>query len=86
MNRHELKTHRVFYKACVDGRKTFEIRRNDRNFYVGDELLLREIDGSGEYTGWSCLFRITYILNRREKIGRAGLAPGYCLLSIEKVK
>lgn len=32
-----------YFRAQAKGRK-FEIRRNDRNFNVGDELWLREYD------------------------------------------
>lgn len=43
---HELKTVQPFFDDVVKGRKTFEVRRNDRDFRVGDMLLLREWDPS----------------------------------------
>jgi Domain of unknown function (DUF3850) len=40
--KHTLKTWPEFFGPINDGTKTFEIRANDRNFQVGDELRLRE--------------------------------------------
>lgn len=40
--KHELKTLTQFFPFVKSGAKTFEIRLNDRNFQVGDTLLLRE--------------------------------------------
>lgn len=41
---HELKTWSPFFEAIANEEKTFEVRRNDRDFQVGDILLLREWD------------------------------------------
>lgn len=42
--RHELKCWPEFFQPVWDGRKKFDYRRNDRNYQVADELLLREWD------------------------------------------
>lgn len=42
--RHELKTWPEFYRSTQDNKKLFELRLDDRNFKVGDELHLREFD------------------------------------------
>jgi hypothetical protein len=63
MKTHELKTWPVFYKDIVNGTKTFEVRQNDRDFQLGDLLLLREYDPDAEqYTGAKTERVITYIL------------------------
>ena len=41
---HELKTWPQFFDSIVDGTKTFELRKDDRGFEVGDAVLLRECD------------------------------------------
>ena len=45
---HELKTDSPVFQATKTGLKTYEIRRNDRNFQVGDDLFLRETIYTGE--------------------------------------
>jgi len=45
---HELKTDSAVFQAVHEGKKTFEIRKNDRNFKVGDELWLKETVYTGE--------------------------------------
>lgn len=37
---HEIKIVSPFYEAVRDGTKTFEIRKNDRNYEAGDEVVL----------------------------------------------
>lgn len=39
---HELKVNTEYYHRLANGTKTFEIRKNDRDYQVGDTLLLRE--------------------------------------------
>ena len=59
---HELKICTDHFKAVVSGKKSFEVRKNDRFFHEGDLLALNEFDGQC-YTGNSCLVYIDYILN-----------------------
>lgn len=61
---HELKTWPEYYQAVAKGEKNFEIRKNDRNFKVGDTLILKEYDPFRQcYTGASIRMEVTYILS-----------------------
>ena len=62
---HELKTLPECFEAVVSGKKTFEIRKNDRPFRKGDLLALNEFDGQC-WTGNSCLVFVDYILDNPE--------------------
>lgn len=76
---HELKTWSVYWSAINCGAKTAEVRFNDRDYEVGDKLILREWSPSRqEYTGRTCRRYITHIM-----YGRIfGLEDGYVLLSL----
>ena len=83
---HELKTDPEVFDAVVDGRKKFEIRKDDRCFLVGDKLLLRRTKFTGLemtlgkpliYTGESMHFPINYILRGPVY----GLEKGWVIMS-----
>lgn len=79
---HVLKSHPVHFGPVLDGSKRAEIRRNDRNFAVGDRLELHEWEFvTGMYTGRSTECRITHI----DHGGAIGLEPGFVVLSIVRV-
>ena len=70
---HELKTWPEFYQAIVDGRKTFEVRKNDRGFAEGDTLYLREFDPhTALYTGREGRWNVPYLLDLED--GRVVMA------------
>ena len=75
---HELKCWpRPFHKMLL-GEKTFEFRKNDRNYQTGDTLHLREFDPSTEkYSGEELWVRVTYILFG----GVYGLPRDYVVMS-----
>ena len=72
---HDLKTWPRHFQAIWDGRKSFEMRRNDRGYKVGDTLILREwepslmygVDGGGEYKGRYVTAIVTYLLDQDEE-------------------
>lgn len=60
---HELKTWKPIFQDMKNGNKAFDIRKNDRNFQVGDELILNEWDSDKEeYTGDHIHALVTWIL------------------------
>ena len=79
---HELKTESGPYDAIAAGTKTFEFRRNDRDYRVGDVLQLRRYDAETEsYCPGAFLYRgVSYIVH-----GPAfGIPDGYCVMSITR--
>jgi hypothetical protein len=78
MKVHELKCWPPYLREIQGGEKTFEFRKNDRGFQVGDLLLLKEwIPETNEYTGTECFVKVTYGLFQG-----FGLPDGYCILQI----
>jgi ASC-1-like (ASCH) protein len=60
--KHQLKIHPEYFQAICEGEKTFEIRRNDRDYQVGDELFLNEFDPEKQkYTGRREKVIVSYI-------------------------
>lgn len=77
---HGLKIRPKYFDAVRSGEKTFELRRNDRDFRVGDYLALNEWDGES-YTGRTELVKVTYMLTPNDIMTCQG---GYVVMSIEK--
>ena len=69
-----------YFQAVKSHKKTFELRRDDSDYQVGDILKLREWDGE-EYTGKVLFCQISYILRDCPKYG---LKPGFCILAIQE--
>lgn len=82
---HDLKCWPEFYLPVEGERKAFEVRKNDRDFRVGDLLLLREWSPAMEaYTGDCCVREVGYVLEGRDAGGAGGIEPGYCVMSLER--
>ena len=90
MKLHELK---ILHKYLLDvdlGNKTFELRKNDRDYQVGDLIRfidIREDDSTAKNQiepniDENTLYRITYVLKDVEKYG---LDRDYCILAIKKL-
>lgn len=74
---HELKILPEYFNEVQSHNKQFELRKDDRDYRVGDWILLKEFE-NGSYTGRECgCFGITYILRNCPEYG---LADGYCIL------
>ncbi|RJO61076.1 MAG: DUF3850 domain-containing protein [Dehalococcoidia bacterium] len=86
---HHLKTDHDMFRAVIAGKKTCEIRFDDRGFKVGDTLILKETLYTGEemkgsesmpliYTGYEHMTKIKHILRGPVY----GLMEGWVILSI----
>lgn len=77
---HRLKTWPEYFEAILSGRKTFEVRKDDRDFAVGDVLSLLEWRPDLEcHTGRGCDVQVTYKMTG----GQFGLEYGSCVLGIK---
>ena len=88
---HKLKTWPIPFQLVKDGIKNYEVRKNDRFFKKGDELLLEEFTPKDywdpeepmqdEYTGEILHRKVTHVLRGNQ----FGIKKGYVILSIEKI-
>lgn len=78
---HELKILPEYWHAVYKGEKRFEIRKNDRDYKVGDTLILRSWE-NGQYTGHQTSVKVLYILYGTKETEKFGLKDGYCIMSI----
>ena len=79
---HELKTWPSAFEAILRGDKTHEWRKNDRDYQVGDQLLLEEynpapFEHAGGYTERQVKVEVTYITEN------FGVPNGWCAMSIK---
>jgi hypothetical protein len=86
MRHHKLKTLPTYFERVQLGQKTFEIRKNDRDFQVGDILELEYYNPDEpicvgyNYINLSIIkAEVKYILNG----GKFGLDAEYCIMAIE---
>ena len=62
MKIHELKIWPIYFEAVSNGSKTFEVRKNDRNYLEGDRVILREWNPDTEkFTMRQMSFKIGYV-------------------------
>ena len=66
---HKLKLWPEYFAAVADGTKSFEIRKNDRDYQVGDMLLLQEFIPDQGFTGRVLDKKITYITDFAQQDG-----------------
>jgi hypothetical protein len=83
---HHLKIWPMYFEAVLDGRKPFELRKDDREFKVGEFLCLWEFElgdqGDGEYSDRAILAAVPYIL---EGAPGFGLSDGFVIMTIKVV-
>ncbi|MCQ2549900.1 MAG: DUF3850 domain-containing protein [Lachnospiraceae bacterium] len=75
---HQLKTKEKYFTELIGRTKTFEVRKNDRNFSKGDFVGLNEVDNEGVETGRWMLQKIIYILDNPEYC-----KEGYVILGLK---
>jgi ParB family chromosome partitioning protein len=73
---HDVKLGTTFFDDVKTGRKTFELRKNDRGYKEGDTIVLHEYK-DGTTTGRTITKKIVYILE-----DFTGLEDGYCILGL----
>jgi hypothetical protein len=74
---HHLKLHPKYFAEVIAGRKPFEIRFDDRNYRVGDTVVLMEYSVENGATGRQHSRLITYLLDDFD-----GLIPGYVAFTL----
>lgn len=77
---HDVKLGITFFDDVKTGRKTFELRKNDRGYKEGDIIVMHEYK-DGTTTGRTIEKKIVYMLE-----GFTGLEDGYCILGLGEVK
>ncbi len=86
---HKVKSWVHLYQAFIRGEKTHDMRVMDRNYQVGDFLILQEYDKQCErYTGRESKALITYITSDEHvacAFSPTALMTGYAILSIRKL-
>lgn len=74
---HDLKLAPQYYGFVCAGLKNFEIRKNDRDYRVGDTVTFYEWDPYNGYSGAKTRkVTICYVL---KDVPEYGLADGYCI-------
>lgn len=92
MTVHRLKLLPEYYDAVANGIKTFEIRKYDRDYKVGDTLHLYEFDpevlpseiAKENARLRNCDVAVTYILPHEDFPD--GIPEDYCVMGIRKVQ
>lgn len=88
-NTHRVKSWCHLFAAFNAGVKTHDLRVMDRNYQVGDTIILCEYDKQCErYTGREAVGEITYITSPEHvacAFSPSALKDGYAILSIRKV-
>ncbi|PSR26708.1 MAG: RNA-binding protein [Sulfobacillus benefaciens] len=87
---HHLKTWPHLFAAIAESdpllRKTVEIRKDDRNFQVGDILVLEEYDVVNGYTGRSIQRMVTHCLREEPWVPHGFVALSICEMPFPRVE
>lgn len=81
MTIHTLKVAPGFWWALADETKTFEVRKNDRDYHAGDVLVLWQWLGNKAIEG-PIFRRVTYVLYGPQY----GVEEGYVVMAVTPLK
>jgi len=76
---HQIRLGAQFFDDVLEGRKKFELRKNDRGYKVGDILEMMEFK-DGRNTGRTVKVNVVYMLE-----DFTGLEDGYCIMGTELI-
>ncbi|MDE7200594.1 MAG: DUF3850 domain-containing protein [Lachnospiraceae bacterium] len=76
---HQIRIGSSFFDDVCSGKKSFELRKNDREYEQGDILEMMEFT-NGKYTGRAVKVLVTYILE-----DFTGLKEDYCIMAIKVI-
>lgn len=88
MATHTVKSWAHFFDAIRAGRKLHDLRIMDRDYKVGDFMILQKYDNiNGRYTGDEVKVEITYITSNKVPcaFSSSALAKDYAILSIKLI-
>lgn len=74
---HTIKLAKMYYEDVKSGKKSFELRKNDRGYKQGDILKMLEY-AEGAWTGRQIIAEVTYLLENY-----AGIEEGYCIMALK---
>lgn len=76
---HDVKCVPPFFQEVWDGRKLFEVRKDDRDYQTGDTIIQHEYgpDSYPEYSGRKVIAEIGYVLR-----GYPAIADGHVVFSL----
>ena len=95
MQLHDLKIKHEYLLEVAKGNKPFEIRKNDRDYQVGDLIRFIDINPPKQkrlkalfsfikpIINCNDLYQVTYVL---KDVPQYGLDKDYCILGIKKLK
>ena len=98
MTRHSLKLNDRYFDAVRYGIKTFEIRKNDRDYKVGDLLIFSRVNDEGKYIdsdgnpitdeGMDGLMKRSICMKSvcyilKHEDFPAGIPEGYCVMGVK---
>lgn len=89
MTKHYIKSWAHFFDAIKDGRKLHDLRKMDRDYNIGDILVLQRYDNiNGNYTGEEIEIEVTYITSNKTPcaFSSSALARDYAILSLKLLR